>query len=133
MPLGEISPVNSWETDGRTCPCCSKEFCRPSVLKRHWIGVHKLPADILVITQVDRVKPHVCHICSKGFTRKASLNDHLEKVHDTAAKRSGRHRCPYGDCRELQPFMFATDLIKHCERNHKEQLGMTYIKCMTIL
>ncbi|CAH8588556.1 unnamed protein product [Heterobilharzia americana] len=61
-------------------------------------------------------KPHVCHICSKAFSRKDKLKDHL-KHHDRAARNFECQQCQ-------QPFVQKSDLNRHIRGVHQGEPGV---------
>ena len=56
----------------------------------------------------------------------AGLNDHLWKDHDIQPSHFQRQfECPFS-CRQ-QPWHKMSDLLRHCEKEHNENLGKTTV------
>ena len=66
------------EEKNKICPHCHTVFSWPYSLKRH-LKTHT------------KERPFSCQFCSKKFSRKDYLNDHVKIVHLDA----GPHRCPH--------------------------------------
>ena len=60
-----------------SCDNCTKKFKRKGDLKRHEVSQHFQPKN-------------PCHLCGQNFTRKDSLNDHINNVH---LKKGSRFEC----------------------------------------
>jgi len=97
--LPENTHNASWEMPKKmksTCTICQREFSRPDALRRHLRIRHLTttettdptasgstsPLSLLTTTRKSlssSTEQHKCHLCGKIFTRKYSLNLHIEK------------------------------------------------------
>ena len=67
-------------------------------------------------------KQLTCSECSKTYSRCDHLNEHLRKGHNIVpTQRHRRFQCPFSCGKESCHTM--TQLLVHCEKEHKENLG----------
>ena len=67
------------------------------------------------------MKAFQCMKCDSGYSRQSRLNEHMKKAHgDISQQKLQRFICPF-KC--SQKYGTVVELLQHCEREHKENLG----------
>ena len=62
--------------------------------------------------------------CTKSYSRKDNLLQHLRKYHHIPATKCGRFKCSVGGCQEC--YFHRTELLKHLRAAHDVHVGKHY-------
>ena len=114
------------------CPACTLQLPSRQSLRRHWKTWHK-GRDATELEAYFRQydlqgRHHVCPTSTwgKAFTRACNLKRHQKEVQMVQdLKRKPRFQCPIPGC-EVPPFYLMTELMKHCEQLHSDEIGEIY-------